>query len=104
MGYVSAGVLLYQTIADATVIDRSGRREPRCLKRRPKPYQLMSVPRALMVEMTHREKIVAKRFKLVPFEPDFFFLSTNLKERHLSLKVGATQMEYLMRMLNHLKL
>ncbi len=53
--------LLYKAIAGATVPARPGRREPRCVKRRPKPYQLMSAPRASMVELEHRGKSRGKK-------------------------------------------
>ncbi|WP_136799356.1 IS4 family transposase [Desulfosediminicola ganghwensis] len=40
---------------------RPGRSEPRCKKRRPKPFQLMTKPRAIMREIPHRSKYVAKK-------------------------------------------
>lgn len=36
------------------VFDRPGRSDPRCLKRRPKPYQLLTKPRHEMTEIQHR--------------------------------------------------
>lgn len=39
---------------------RPGRREPRCLKRRPKPYQLLTASRHEMNEIKHRSKYRAK--------------------------------------------
>ena len=39
---------------------RPGRSEPRCLKRRPKPYQLLTVHRHEMIEIKHRSKYRAK--------------------------------------------
>ena len=45
---------LLETIARDQVPDRPGRREPRAVKRRPKPYQLLNRPRHLMKELQHR--------------------------------------------------
>jgi len=47
---------LLEIIADDQVPDRPGRREPRAVKRRPKPYQLLNRPRHLMKELPHRSK------------------------------------------------
>lgn len=47
---------LLQIIAQDEVPDRPGRREPRAVKRRPKPYQLLNRPRHLMIELKHRGK------------------------------------------------
>jgi len=52
---------LYQLIAGLIVLDRPGRREPRAVKRRPKPYQLMTAPRHIMLETYHRGKKHAKQ-------------------------------------------
>jgi hypothetical protein len=52
---------LYKLIAGLIVLDRPGRREPRAVKRRPKPYQLMSAPRHIMLETYHRGKKHAKQ-------------------------------------------
>ena len=54
-------VLLYEAIADATLCERPGRREPRCVKRRPKPFQLMTAPRQVMTEAIHRGRNHAKQ-------------------------------------------
>lgn len=43
-----------EVIARDQVPDRPGRREPRAVKRRPKPYQLLNRPRHLMQEPSHR--------------------------------------------------
>lgn len=48
--------VLYDSITQQLIPDRPGRREPRCLKRRPKPYQLLSAPRHEMKEIEHRSK------------------------------------------------
>ncbi len=47
---------MLQTIANDPVPQRPGRREPRCVKRRPKPYQLLTKPRAQMRELTQRQR------------------------------------------------
>lgn len=41
--------LLYESIAGNIVIERPGRSEPRAVKRRPKPFQLLTAPRHEMV-------------------------------------------------------
>jgi hypothetical protein len=43
-------------IAGDRVPERPGRREPRAVKRRPKPYQWLNRPRHLMKEMQLRSK------------------------------------------------
>jgi IS4 transposase len=47
---------LLELIARDPVPERPGRREPRAVKRRPKPYQKLNRPRHLMMEMQHRSK------------------------------------------------
>lgn len=47
---------LLQVMAQDQVPDRPGRREPRAVKRRPKPYQLLNRNRHLMKELPHRSK------------------------------------------------
>jgi hypothetical protein len=47
---------LLEIIARDQVPERPGRREPRALKRRPKPYQLLNRPRHRMTELQHRRK------------------------------------------------
>jgi len=47
---------LLEVIARDPVPNRPGRREPRAVKRRPKPYQLLNRPRHLMKELRHRSK------------------------------------------------
>lgn len=51
---------LYDSIAENEVPLRPGRSEPRCVKRRPKPYQLLTAPRHKMKETLHRSKYRAK--------------------------------------------
>jgi hypothetical protein len=52
--------LLYESIADYIVPERSGRSEPRVVKRRLKPYQLLTAPRHEMKVALHRGKYHAK--------------------------------------------
>ena len=47
---------LLELIASDQVPKRPGRREPRAVKRRPKPYQHLNRPRHLMKEIKHRSK------------------------------------------------
>jgi len=47
-------VLLREAIAATIVLSRPGRKEPRCLKRRKKNFQLMTSPRHEMKEIPHR--------------------------------------------------
>ena len=51
---------LYLALADGKILDRPGRSEPRCLKRRPKPFQLMTRPRHEMKEIPHRNRYRAE--------------------------------------------
>ena len=51
---------LHRGIALKTVPLRPDRKEPRCLKRRPKPYQLLTEHRSTMKETEHRSKYRAK--------------------------------------------
>lgn len=45
---------LRSSIAGHLVPPRPGRQEPRCVKRRPKPFALLTAPRHLMAEIPHR--------------------------------------------------
>jgi hypothetical protein len=47
---------LLEIIAQDQLPDRPGRREPRAVKRRPKPYQLLNRPRNHMRELQHRSR------------------------------------------------
>jgi hypothetical protein len=47
---------LLAALAGDLVPERPGRREPRAVKRRPKPYPLLTKPRKLFVEIPHRSK------------------------------------------------
>ena len=51
---------LYLAMAQCRVSDRPGRSEPRCLKRRPKPFQLLTRPRHEMKEIQHRNRYQLK--------------------------------------------
>lgn len=51
---------IYDSIRTTIIPFRPGRTEPRCLKRRPKPYQLLTAPRGEMIEIKHRSKYRAK--------------------------------------------
>jgi hypothetical protein len=47
---------LYEAMTNTPIRQRPGRSEPRCLKRRPKAYQLLTSPRHEMKEIQHRSK------------------------------------------------
>jgi Transposase DDE domain len=47
---------LIELIAEDQVPERPFRREPRAVKRRPKPHQLLNKPRHEMVEISHRSR------------------------------------------------
>ncbi len=51
---------LYLALAHCRISDRPERSEPRCLKRRPKPYQLLTRPRHEMKEIQHRNRYRAE--------------------------------------------
>jgi hypothetical protein len=51
---------LYEAITDTPIRQRPGRSEPRCRKRRPKNYELMTAPRHEMKEIPHRNRYRAK--------------------------------------------
>ena len=52
---------LFDTIAKDEVPLRPGRREPRCVKRRPKPYQLLTATRHEMKEIPHKSTYRANK-------------------------------------------
>lgn len=52
--------LLREAIAATVLIHRPGRQEPRCVKRRPKPYAIMTAPRHQMRVIPHRSRYRAK--------------------------------------------
>jgi hypothetical protein len=47
---------LYEAITDTPIRQRPGRSEPRCRKRRPKNYDLMTAPRHEMKETPHKNR------------------------------------------------
>ena len=47
---------LYDAMTNTPIKQRPGRSEPRCVKRRPKNYQRMTVPRSEMKEIPHRNR------------------------------------------------
>lgn len=47
---------LLRVLAADLVPERPGRREPRAVKRRPKPYPLLNQPRQLFAEIPHRSR------------------------------------------------
>lgn len=51
---------LYASVVENIVPYRPNRKEPRCIKRRPKPYQLLTEHRSTMKETEHRSKYRAK--------------------------------------------
>ncbi len=46
----------YESVGRELIEERPDRVEPRCVKRRPKPYQNMTAPREKMRETPHRGK------------------------------------------------
>ncbi len=52
---------LIQAIAAVPLTKPRGRREPRCVKRRPKPFALLNAPRHEMEEIPHRSRYRAKQ-------------------------------------------
>ncbi len=52
---------LYEAMTNTPIRQRPGRSEPRCMKRRPKSYQLLTAPRHEMKEVPHRNRYRAAR-------------------------------------------
>jgi hypothetical protein len=52
---------LYEAMTDTPIRQRPGRSEPRCRKRRPKNYELMTRPRHEMKEISHRNRYRAAK-------------------------------------------
>lgn len=50
---------LFRVLADDQVPERPGRREPRAIKRRPKPYPLLTRHRRSFLEISHRNRYYA---------------------------------------------
>lgn len=53
-------VLLIEAIASKSLCHRPGRREPRAVKRRPKPFALLTAPRHQMKDIPHRGRYRAE--------------------------------------------
>ena len=53
--------LLRDAIAANVLTLRPGRREPRCVKRRPKAFALLTAPRHQMIEIPHRSRYHAEQ-------------------------------------------
>jgi hypothetical protein len=51
---------LYESMTNTPIRQRPGRSEPRCRKRRPKNYQLLTSPRRVMREIPHRNRYCAE--------------------------------------------
>lgn len=52
---------LYEAMTNTPIRQRPGRGEPRCMKRRPKNYQLLTAPRHEMKEVPHRNRYHAAK-------------------------------------------
>ena len=52
---------LYDAMTNTPIRQRPGRSEPRCIKRRPKSYQLLTAPRREMKTVPHRSKCRAAK-------------------------------------------
>lgn len=52
---------MIRVLAEDQVPDRPGRREPRAMKRRPKPYPLLTKPRSVFKEIRHQSSYRADR-------------------------------------------
>jgi len=52
---------MFAVLASDQVRDRPGRREPRAIKRRPKPYQFLTCHRHQFKETAHRDRDYLKR-------------------------------------------
>ena len=60
---------LVELIAEDQVPNRPFRREPRAVKRRPKPHQLLNVPRHQMIEISHRSRYKKNTNEIIPNDP-----------------------------------
>jgi hypothetical protein len=60
---------LLELIAEDQLPDRPFRREPRAVKRRPKPHQLLNVPRQQMTEISHRSRYKKPANETIPNNP-----------------------------------
>jgi hypothetical protein len=60
---------LTELVAEDQVPNRPFRREPRAVKRRPKPHQLLNVPRHQMTEISHRSRYKKNAVEIIPNDP-----------------------------------
>jgi hypothetical protein len=60
---------LIELVAEDQVPNRPFRREPRAVKRRPKPHQLLNIPRHQMVEISHRSRYKKTTDEIIPNDP-----------------------------------
>jgi len=60
---------LVEMIAGDQVPSRPFRREPRAIKRRPKPHQHLNVPRRQMIEISHRTRYKKTADEITPNDP-----------------------------------
>jgi hypothetical protein len=60
---------LLELVAEDQVPNRPFRREPRAVKRRPKPHQLLNVPRHQMIEISHRSRYKKAPNEIIPNNP-----------------------------------
>jgi len=60
---------LIEMIAEDQVPERPFRREPRAVKRRPKPHQMLNKPRHEMVEISHRSRYKKADQKIITNSP-----------------------------------
>ena len=60
---------LTELVAEDQVPNRPFRREPRAVKRRPKPHQLLNVPRHQMIEISHRSRYKKPADEIIPNDP-----------------------------------
>lgn len=60
---------LTELVAEDQVPSRPFRREPRAVKRRPKPHQLLNVPRHQMIEISHRSRYKKPADEIIPNDP-----------------------------------
>jgi hypothetical protein len=60
---------LVELVAEDQVPNRPFRREPRAVKRRPKPHQLLNVPRHQMIEISHRSRYKKATDEIIPNNP-----------------------------------
>ena len=60
---------LTELVAEDQVPNRPFRREPRAVKRRPKPHPLLNVPRHQMIEISHRSRYKKAADEIAPNNP-----------------------------------